>query len=37
MKGGPADFSNEYASCRVRIETSIGVTVEGVLVGASRY
>jgi hypothetical protein len=35
--GGPADFSNEYINCRVRVETSIGVTVEGVLVGASRY
>jgi molybdopterin-binding protein len=34
---GPADFSNEYVNCRVRIETSIGVVVEGVLVGASRY
>jgi hypothetical protein len=33
----PADFSNEYINCRVRVETSIGVTVEGVLVGASRY
>jgi hypothetical protein len=37
VKGGPADFSNEYTGCRVRIETSIGVTVEGVLVEASRY
>jgi hypothetical protein len=35
--GGPADFSSEYINCRVRIETSIGVVVEGVLVGASRY
>jgi small nuclear ribonucleoprotein (snRNP)-like protein len=35
--GGPADFSNEYINCRVRVETFIGVTVEGVLVGASRY
>ena len=34
---GPADFSNEYINCRVRVETSIGVTVEGVLVEASRY
>jgi hypothetical protein len=35
--GGPADFSNEYRGCRVRVETSIGVVVEGVLVEASRY
>jgi len=35
--GGPADFSNEYINCRVRVETSIGVAVEGVLVEASRY
>jgi hypothetical protein len=35
--GGPADFSNEYINCRVRVETSIGVVVEGVLVEASRY
>jgi hypothetical protein len=35
--GGPADFSDEYRGCRVRVEMSIGVTVEGVLVGASRY
>ncbi len=35
--GSPADFSNEYVNCRVRVETSIGVVVEGVLVGASRY
>jgi hypothetical protein len=34
---GPADFSDEYRSCRVRVETSIGVVVEGVLVEASRY
>jgi len=34
---GPADYSNEYINCRVRVETSIGVTIEGVLVGASRY
>jgi hypothetical protein len=33
----PADFSSEYKGCRVRVETSIGVTVEGVLVGASSY
>ena len=35
--GGPADFSGEYRGCRVRVETSIGVVVEGVLVEASRY
>jgi len=35
--GGPADFSGEYRGCKVRVETSIGVTVEGVLVEASRY
>jgi molybdopterin-binding protein len=35
--GGPADFSNEYINCRVKVETSIGVVVEGVLVEASRY
>jgi hypothetical protein len=33
----PADFSSEYKGCRVRVETSIGVVVEGVLVEASRY
>jgi hypothetical protein len=32
-----ADFSDEYRGCKVRVETSIGVVVEGVLVGASRY
>jgi hypothetical protein len=37
VKGGPADFSNEYVGCKVRVETSIGVVVEGVLVEASRY
>jgi hypothetical protein len=37
MGGGPADFSDEYRGCRVRVETSIGVVVEGVLVEASRY
>jgi hypothetical protein len=37
VAGKPADFSNEYEGCRVRVETSIGVVVEGVLVGASRY
>jgi hypothetical protein len=35
--GGPADFSDEYVNCRVRVETSIEVVVEGVVVGASRY
>jgi hypothetical protein len=35
--GGPADFSGEYRGCRVRVETSVGVVVEGVLVEASRY
>lgn len=35
--GKPADFSSEYGGCRVRIETSIGVVVEGILVEASRY
>jgi len=35
--GGPADFSNEYVNCKVRVETSIGVVVEGVLVESSRY
>jgi molybdopterin-binding protein len=35
--GGPADFSNEYVNCRVRVETGVGVVVEGVLVEASRY
>jgi hypothetical protein len=34
--GGPADSSNEYINCRVRVETPI-VVVEGVLVEASRY
>jgi hypothetical protein len=33
----PADFSDEYRGCRVRVETSIGVVVEGILVEASRY
>jgi hypothetical protein len=37
MKEKPADFSSEYKGCRVRVETSIGVTIEGVLVEASRY
>jgi small nuclear ribonucleoprotein (snRNP)-like protein len=37
MGGGPADFSSEYVNCRVRVETSIGVVVEGILVEASRY
>jgi len=35
--GEPADFSNEYTGCRVKIETSIGIIIEGVLVEASRY
>jgi RNase P/RNase MRP subunit p29 len=35
--GEPADFSNEYTGCRVRIETSIGIVIEGALVEASRY
>jgi hypothetical protein len=35
--GGPADFSDEYRGCKVRVETSVGVVVEGVLVEASRY
>jgi hypothetical protein len=34
---GPADFSDEYRGCRVKVETIIGVVVEGVLVEASRY
>jgi hypothetical protein len=34
---GPADFSGEYRGCRVRVETSIGVVVEGTLIEASRY
>jgi thioredoxin reductase len=33
----PADFSSEYKGCRVKVETSIGVVVEGVLVEASSY
>ncbi len=37
MAGKLADFSDEYMGCKVRVETSIGVTVEGVLVEASRY
>jgi hypothetical protein len=35
--GEPANFSNEYTGCRVKIETSIGIVIEGVLVEASRY
>jgi hypothetical protein len=31
------DFSHEYRGCRVRVETSIGVVVEGIFVEASRY
>ncbi len=37
MAEGPADFSNEYINCKVKIETGIGVVVEGILVEASRY
>jgi small nuclear ribonucleoprotein (snRNP)-like protein len=37
VKSSPADFSHEYKDCRVRVETSIGVVVEGILVEASRY
>jgi hypothetical protein len=37
VKSSPADFSHEYRDCRVKIETSIGVAVEGILVEASRY
>ncbi len=37
VKSSVADFSHEYRDCRVKIETSIGVVVEGVLVEASRY
>lgn len=37
MAGKLADFSDEYVNCRVKVETSIGVVVEGVLVEASRY
>jgi hypothetical protein len=37
VKSSPADFSHEYRDCRVRVETSIGVVVEGILVEASRY
>jgi|GEM_PF-1767399 hypothetical protein len=37
MAERPADFSSEYKGCRVKVETSIGVVVEGVLVEASRY
>jgi hypothetical protein len=37
MAEGPADFSDEYRGCKVRVETSIGVVVEGVLVESSRY
>jgi hypothetical protein len=37
VSGGPADFSDEYRDCKVRVETSIGVAVEGILVEASRY
>lgn len=37
MAERPADFSSEYKGCRVKVETSIGVVIEGVLVEASRY
>jgi small nuclear ribonucleoprotein (snRNP)-like protein len=37
VKSSVADFSHEYRDCRVRVETSIGVVIEGVLVEASRY
>jgi hypothetical protein len=37
VSNDPADFSDEYRGCRVRVETSIGVVVEGILVEASRY
>jgi hypothetical protein len=37
VAGKLADFSDEYKGCKVRVETSIGVVVEGVLVEASRY
>jgi hypothetical protein len=37
VKSSVADFSHEYRDCRVNIETSIGVVVEGILVEASRY
>ena len=33
----PNDFSNEYKGCQVKIDTSIGVTITGSLVEASRY
>jgi hypothetical protein len=37
VKSSVADFSHEYKDCRVRVETSIGVVVEGTLVEAFRY
>jgi hypothetical protein len=37
VKSSLADFSHEYKDCRVRVETSIGVVIEGILVEASRY
>jgi len=33
----PNDFSHEYKGCQVTIETSIGVTITGNMVEASRY
>jgi hypothetical protein len=36
-KPKPSDFSHEYKGCQVKIDTSIGVTVQGVLVESSRY
>jgi len=33
----PNDFSHEYKGCNVKIDTSIGVTIQGVLVESSRY
>jgi hypothetical protein len=37
VKSSPADFSHEYRGCKVRVETSIGVVIEGTLVKASRF
>jgi hypothetical protein len=36
-KPKPSDFSHEYKGCQVTIETSIGVTITGSMVEASRY
>ncbi len=33
----PADFSNEYYDSIVRVETSIGVVIEGRLLASSKY